>query len=401
MLNPDVLDAIPFIIQSEGNWDSMRTAITEIASTAGINGIIALACESNGMVPDSFDKFLRNLSVPIFGGVFPKLIANSEYLDHGNIVLGLKSTLDVYIVPSLSDPALDYDEWLAKTIPTKSMPEAKTMFVLVDGLAPRIGALIDSLFNTFGLQGNFIGGGAGSLTTQNMHCLITAQGVISDAAILAIPKLHSQVSVAHGWVPIAGPFEVTSSENNVIITLDWEPALEVYRHVLEDRTGFSFNFSDVSQAYPFGMARLNMEFVVRDPIAVRHDGGLVCVGDVPCGSLVHIMNGNHSSLLSASTRVRTMVDSNSKAASESAVDIAMDCISRALFLGDKINNEIDSLHHAPRPLIGAFTLGEIANSGQDYLEFHNKTVVIATIWENETVQGSKRVSSQRSKAHLH
>lgn len=380
------LEAMPLIIQSDGNWDSLRAAITELTSTPGVKGIMALTCESHGTVPDSFDEFLRNLSVPIFGGVFPGLIANSEYLDHGNIVLGLKSALDVYVVPSLSDPALNYDEWLAKAIPSRTMPEAKTMFVLVDGLAPRIGALIDSLFNTFGLQGNFIGGGAGSLTTPNLRCLITAQGVIRDAAVLAIPRLHSQVSVAHGWLPIAGPFEVTSSENNVILTLDWEPALDAYRRVLEAQTGVPFDFAAVAQAYPFGLARFNMEFVVRDPIAVRHDGGLICVGDVPRGSLVHIMNGNLSSLLSAAAQVRTMADANTTTASQPSVDVAMDCISRALFLGEKISSEIDSLHHTARPLIGAFTLGEIANSGQDYLEFHNKTVVIATIWEAEKVQ---------------
>jgi len=379
-------NAMPLAIQRDGNWDSLRTAITELASTPGIKGIMALACESHGTPPDSFDEFLRNLSVPIFGGVFPALIADSEYLDHGNIVLGLRSALDVYVVPSLSDPALDYDDWLAKAIPSSTMPEAKTMFVLVDGLAPRVGALIDSLFNKFGLQGNFIGGGAGSLITPNLCCLITPEGVIRDAAVLTIPRLHSQVNVAHGWLPIAGPFEVTSSENNVIMTLDWEPALDVYRRVIEAQTGSTLDFTEVAQAYPFGIARFNMDFVVRDPISVYPGGGLICVGDVPRGSLVHIMNGNLSSHLSAARKVRAMADDNTIKTTQPSVDIVMDCISRAMFLGEKIGSEIDLLHTTARPIIGAFTLGEIANSGQDYLEFHNKTAVIATIWEDEDGQ---------------
>jgi hypothetical protein len=388
MNNNNKLDAMPLIIQKDGNWDSLRTSIEELASTQDIKGIMALACEGLGILPDSFNQFLRNLSIPIFGGIFPKLIANAECFEHGYIVLGIESALDVYVVPSLSDADLDYDEWLAKAIPSSSMPEAKTMFVLVDGLAPRVGALIDSLFNKFGLQGNFIGGGAGSLITSNLCCLITPQGVIRDAAVLAIPRLHSQVSVAHGWLPIAGPFEVTASENNVIMTLDWEPALDVYRRVIEAQTGSIFDFTKDAQAHPFGIARLNMEFVVRDPIAVCSGNGLVCVGDVPRGSLIHIMHGDLSSLLSAASKVREMADANTIETNQSSVDIVMDCISRSMFLGEKIWSEIDLLHSKTRPMIGAFTLGEIANSGKDYLEFHNKTAVIATIWGEKNMSAA-------------
>src|ERR1017187_55971 len=197
MKNQDSLNAIPLIIQRDGGWDSLRNAIFEVGSTIGVKGIMVLACESNGEVPESFDEFLRALSVPIFGGIFPVLIANSEYLEHGNIVLGLKSELDVFLLPTLSDTSLNYDQWLTNTIPPETMLDAQTMFVFVDGFAPRIGDLMESLFNTFGLQGNFIGGGAGSLTTPNSRCLITPRGVLRNAAILVAPKLHSQVSVAH------------------------------------------------------------------------------------------------------------------------------------------------------------------------------------------------------------
>lgn len=372
--------AMPLIIQPSGSWESLRTAITELANEPGVTGILAMACEAHGPAPASFDEFLRSLPVPVFGGVFPGLIANADHLEHGNIVLGIEAPLNFYVVPSLSDASLDLDAWLAEMIPMGAMSEAKTMFVFVDGLAPRVGALIESLFNTFGLQGNFVGGGAGSLSVSNLRCLITPHGVVRDAAILAIPQLHSHVSVAHGWLPIAGPFEVTSSEDNVIQTLDWQPALDVYRRVVEAQTGDILDFAAVAHAYPFGIARLNKEFVVRDPIAVRPDGSLLCVGDVARGSLIHIMNGSPASLLTAASQVRALADRKTAASPQLGVDIVMDCISRARFLGDKVDSEIHALRHAHRPLIGAFSLGEIANSGQEYLEFHNKTAVIGTIW---------------------
>ncbi|EQD46615.1 hypothetical protein B1A_14553 [mine drainage metagenome] len=53
----------------------------------------------------------------------------------------------------------------------------------------------------------------------------------------------------------------------------------------------------------------------------------------------------------------------------------MDCISRALFLEQDFRQEL-AVIHSPAPMLGALTIGEIANSGQDYLEFYNKTAVV-------------------------
>jgi hypothetical protein len=381
MKNHKLISTSPLIIECEGDWDALRKAITYVGSNSEVKGVMVFACESNGLASDNFNEFLRTFSKPVFGGVFPALISNGEYLGSGNIVLGLNVDLDVYLLPSLSDPSPNYNKWLIDEMPPDSMLQAKTMFVFVDGMAPRVGDLMDSLFNTFGLQGNFVGGGAGSLTNPNLPCLITNKGMLRDAAVLVAPKmLYSQVSVAHGWLPIAGPFEVTGSDKNVILTLDWEPAIEVYKRILETQVGTDFDFATESAVFPFGMTRLNMEFVVRDLVGVREDGGLVCTVDIPRGTLTFIMNGNSSSMLSAAAEVRQMANSRAKDIPLHSVDIVIDCISRGLYLGENVRAELNSLSGETRPLVGAFTLGEIANSGKDCLEFHNKSVVVATIW---------------------
>jgi hypothetical protein len=50
-----------------------------------------------------------------------------------------------------------------------------------------------------------------------------------------------------------------------------------------------------------------------------------------------------------------------------------------LFLEDKFSQEINAVWSADQPLVGACTIGEIANSGSDYLEFYNKTSVVAIL----------------------
>lgn len=372
------------IERCEGGWAALQDVMTRLAARPDIHGLLVLASENNGPVSDSFDAFVRQMDKPVLGGVFPALISEGERMEHGNVVLGFDVELDVRYIPSLSDSALDYDDLLADGL-DRASPNPETLLVFVDGLAPRVGALIESLFNTYGLQGNFIGGGAGSLRTPGLRCIISNHGVQPDAAVIGVPRLSSRVCVSHGWQPLAGPFEVTHSENNVILSLDWEPALEVYTRAIASARGLQFgreDFGAVAASHPFGIARLNAEFVVRDPVAIREDGGLVCVGDVPRGSIVHIMHGDVQTLLQAARRVRTLIDQETPATvNGSGVELFMDCISRSLFLDQTISEELAAVRHPQRPQLGAFTLGEIANSKQDYLEFHNKTAVVATLWQ--------------------
>ncbi|SPF40896.1 hypothetical protein SBDP1_320012 [Syntrophobacter sp. SbD1] len=64
---------------------------------------------------------------------------------------------------------------------------------------------------------------------------------------------------------------------------------------------------------------------------------------------------------------------------EPGLKIIMDCISRVLFLGDRFREEIEVVNHGTRPTIGACTIGEIGNCGTEYLEFYNKTAVVAVL----------------------
>ena len=51
-------------------------------------------------------------------------------------------------------------------------------------------------------------------------------------------------------------------------------------------------------------------------------------------------------------------------------------MTRERFLGDSYGDELAALVTPNTTLIGALTLGEIANSGKDLLEFYNRTSVV-------------------------
>jgi hypothetical protein len=347
----------------------------ELASDPRVKALLILGCDGNGWTRTHLNPWLTALRLPVFGGIFPQILADGRNLEKGCIVAGLFHGVQPLVVTGLSRPGNDFEAILENAAPDPQL-SGKTLFVFVDGLSRRIGPFIHALFNTFGLQPNYIGGGAGSLSFTQKPCIITPQGLVADAAILAISEVQSTIGVAHGWFPISPAIKVTEARQNRILSLNWEPAFTAYRRIAETHSGMSFDktpFFDIAKAYPLGIARLDAEMVVRDPIFTEY-GALICVGDIPEGSYVHILHGNTPSLIEGARLARDTALAAYSGEREASALFFMDCISRVLFMAEDFEKEIRVITHPPCTF-GALSLGEIANTGDAFLEFYNKTAV--------------------------
>ena len=363
-----------------GSSENLREMILGTSSVPGVSGLMILACDANGFTPENIDPILSRAPVPVFGGVFPAIIHGREMFERGSLVIGLPGVLETRFIPDLSDSETDYEALLDLKIPGDE--SALTMMVFVDGFARRINAFIESLFINFGLQMNYIGGGAGSLSMVPKPCLFTNRGMVADCAVVALLGLASGVGVSHGWTHLSGPYRVTGSDRNMILTLDWKPALDVYRKVVEAHSGLSLdagNLSESFKSYPFGISRLDSEHIVRDPFQAGPDKSLICVGEVPQGAFVSILNGDESSLIRAAGNALDLALKAFPARCEAGLNIFMDCISRVLFLGEGFSEELKSVYREGLPLVGACSIGEVANSGTEFLEFYNKTAVVGVL----------------------
>lgn len=373
-----------------GNAAGLGMLLAEMEENPKVAGVLLLACDQNGFQPGSIDGLLVEMSKPVFGGIFPEILYGNEKLSLGTIAVGLRQTPRILTVPGLSDDTFDFDAYLDTH--ASELGQGQTMFVWVDGLAARIGGLMESLFHIFGLEQNYIGGGAGSLSFEQKPCLFTNQGLIADSALLAVLDIPSGIGVSHGWTPISGPHKVTRSEGAVIHSLNWRPAFDVYREAIAQATGQIVtreNFFALSKSHPFGIIRLGDEMVVRDPIVVREDGALVCVGEIPQESHVDILTGDPLSLVEAARRALILgqMALGAAALGTAALGAAeqphftffVDCISRVLFLEDEFDRELAAVQSPGVPLVGVLSLGEVANSGHSYLEFYNKTAVVGIL----------------------
>jgi hypothetical protein len=346
---------------------------------AGARAVLVLAGDGVPWPADEVSPLLQALPVPVFGAVFPQVVFGIEHSATGLVVVGLDHLAEVTVVHGLNEPGTDFGAALATTPATQD-----SVMVLVDGLAPCIARFVEAVFDHIGGGPSFIGGGGGSLSFQQRPCLFTPQGLLAGAAVVVSLDAALGVGVRHGWQAIAGPFIVTGTTGNTVHQLDYRPAAEVYQSCVGPQvqaTLDSDNFFGHAKGYPFGIERFDGSLLVRDPI-VMHGSALVCVGEVPEQTAVHILRGDADRLIEAAAQ-GTEAALQALAAPPGG-GLLIDCISRVLFLGDRFGEELAAVQGGlqragaqAHPLFGALTLGEIANNGSHCLEFYNKTLVLA------------------------
>lgn len=363
-----------------GSAEALHRICIDLAAEKDTAGLLLLIAAGNQFTPAQVNPILGSLSVPVFGGLFPEIICEKEALKTGSMVVALKSAPQVFAIPELSNPDCRYDDLIDRIIP--GIENAKTAIVLVDAFSSRISALLEGLFNVFGLKLNYLGGGCGSLSMQQRPCLFTNQGLLEDHAVVALFDEVSGIGVSHGWTEVEGPFTATECTQNAIKTIDWQPAFEFYSAILKKHTDVPLSADDfyaVAQSYPFGLSRFENEKIVRDPFSVTADGAIVCVGEVPENCFIHIMKGDKDELIEAASQAVGNAMNNYPGDSKSLPTLLFDCISRSIFLQDRFSEELDAVKKSASPLFGALTIGEIGNKGNSYLELFNKTSVVGVI----------------------
>jgi hypothetical protein len=361
-----------------GTLEGLRKTAAQ-ALKDGAGGLVILAGEANGFTPAALDPLLKAAGAPLIGGVFPAVMHAGEKYLKGSVVLGFAGQVSTAAISGLSSEKTDLES------PLKDLEDgsagARTMAVFVDGFSSRITPFINSLFDTFGLEINYIGGGAGSLAPGRKPCLFSDSGMLGDGAVMALVETASGVGVAHGWQALGEPMQATETDGNTLKTIDFKPAFEVYSGIVTRNTGVPFEkdgFFKTSRRFPFGIARMNKEMIVRDPLMLKPDGSLICAGEIPQDSYISIMTGDEKTLMDAA-------ESAAKAAAAAlpggkpGAFLLMDCISRLMFLEDRFKEELARMAPAGCPSAGACTIGEIANSGAEFLEFYNKTAVVAAL----------------------
>lgn len=385
---------------TEAGEETVAEIAASVAAESHVEALFVLVGESAAFTPTAnttaSNPATWDVDVPFFGGVFPEVIHAGVKTGNGVVVVGLPVLPDVQTVTGLDDNVGIVDQ----LDPTVLERDHETAFVLVDSYASRVGEFVNRLFDTYGVEITFVGGGTGRLDETATPSLFTDEGLLDAGAIVTSTPLSGSLGVRHGWEEVAGPLRVTDSDGRTVQTLDGEPAFDQYSKTIADHTGSQVdpdNFFDSAKAYPFGISRVGGEVIVRDPYQVHEDGSIDCFGAVPEGEFVHILHGNADKLVSAAHAARgeTVDDDEDSNSGRDAVQTEdedetvekeahlffFDCISRVLYLEDEFSRELAVIGSEEEPMVGALTIGEIANDGRGHLEYYNKTAVVASLTE--------------------
>ena len=319
---------------------------------------------------------LKGHEIPFIGGIFPKIIFGDQTYESGMIITAFDNVQHTFLVEGLDTSAPQIPEMEVD-------PSGKYfLFTFADGLANNLSSYLSELYGHYGSNLSYFGCGAGSLSLEQMPCVFNENGIYQDAAVGILVKSNIALGVRHGWARVTGPLIATKTERNVIHQINWQNAFEVYQSIVEDHGKQSItrdNFFEISKAYPFGILKDDTEYVVRDPIAVNDQGGLVCVGDVTENTVLDVLHGHQEDLVEAAKSAAQAVIGQLGNPRQAYIS---DCISRVLFLEDNYSKEleavVETLHQNGRniPVEGALTLGEISSFGDGYLQIFNKTIVI-------------------------
>ncbi len=228
-----------------------------------------------------------------------------------------------------------------------------------------------------------------ALTLDSLRMARTQQfwgdEVVEDAIVGAAIASDAPIGIGvrHGWSRVGDPMLVTASEGNRVITLDDNPALDVYLDRLdapaEARTDAAA-FTRFAMTHPLGLSRRSGEevrFVADADFANRSIG---CIAEVPQGGLAWMMEGDSASVLSATDEAcqdaLAALDGNAPIGM-----MAFDCIARRGVLGEEgIRDEVRRIgvHSGGAPVAGFYTYGEIART-HGISGFHNQTLVVLAL----------------------
>jgi len=261
------------------------------------------------------------------------------------------------------------------------------MFTLTDGLLVNGSDYISGL-NRILDENIVITGGMAADGDRFEETWLICGNKISPGMVAAVGFYGERFHIAHGsrggWDLLGHEREVTRAENNVLYSLDSQPALDVYKKYLGERAA---GLPATGLLFPLAISNHESDkATVRTILGINEEKkSITFAGNIPEGSYVKLMRANFDRLIDgAAGAAENLVTEDYDGSA--AVCIAISCVGRRLVLGPRIEEELEAVREVipdNSQLLGYYSYGEISPLGSGRCDLHNQTMTLTLFWEHD------------------
>ena len=332
---------------------------------------------------------------PVIGCSTAGIILSESITARGVAVLTIQSDEIKFVVGSISNVAgpdtRQAGSLLARNAIADFGPHPRRGFLFfTDGLLKNSAPIIKGMQEVLGTFFPMFGAGS----SDDFHFKKTfqyGQGEVMTtgaAGLLIGGQINLSIGSQHGWKPLGRPRIINQTDGHIIKTIDGKKASSLYEEYfgkeIEDLR--AQQLGQMAILYPLGIyLEEDNEYLLRNAIDILNDGSIVCQGEVPEGSEVHIMLGNKDSCKQAARNAALEVRESLKGKNPKFV-LIFESLARKKLLGRGAFQEIQLIKEilGPKtPLLGMYSYGEIApfHSLQHIKKTHlqNASIVILAV----------------------
>ncbi len=185
-----------------------------------------------------------------------------------------------------------------------------------------------------------------------------------------------------GWTPFGPERIVTKSKDNILYELDGQPALDLYKTYLGEK---SEELPGAALLYPLKVKSVDeSKSIVRTILNINEDeNSMILAGDIKEESRVQLMMTNVDSIVNAAET--GAINASEMRENKAEVAILVSCIGRKLVLDQRVEEEVEEVIEIVgenTTICGFYSYGEIAPfDGEMDCQLHNQTMAITLMSE--------------------
>lgn len=373
------------IIQSE----SIRGILEKLQSITENEFVPNLAIVFSSISKDLEEIRLvfNQLDIDLFGCSSSGEICNDTVYEGSIVCLLIETNKDFYSIETVEYIDNDvYSSSYQLGITAKNTFEKPALIVVSGGVFVDGEKVVEGLKGALGNNVPIFGGLAGDDLALIKTSVFDKKNVTSNgltALIFDNDKIEINGVATSGWEPIGLPHTVTKAINNIIYTINHEPALDVflkYFGYFDNNEVKGKRVSTISAQYPLQVIREDGSSVLRAPLlASEEERTLLLAGGIKEGDQFRFSISPGFEVIDQTVEEISQLAQPHR---EADALILFSCKGRHSVFGPMMQDEIQGIYHQwGKPMIGFFSYGEIGQTQGSSCDFHNETCSLVIIKE--------------------